>query len=261
MKNDKAEFRKETEESPQSNMLTMAAAWKQTAAEYRALYYQGYNIATARVQEACRNRKAGDRPLAVITDLDDTVVLPLRYWGTLIAAQKEFFDDDLWANWLPKYEMIPAPGAPDFLKLCKESDVAVFYITSRNQGDKTTGYVMEQLKRLEYPYADETHVTVLIGSSDKEARQKEIAKTHEIVCFLGDNMNDFRRAYYECDVKKRMARMEEDKALFGNRFILFPNPTDGQWIRAIFGVSEPEASPENREKFEKAAKEFIEFMK
>ena len=28
-----------------SNILTMAAVWKQTAAEYRALYYQGFNIA------------------------------------------------------------------------------------------------------------------------------------------------------------------------------------------------------------------------
>ena len=58
-----------------SNILTMAAVWKQTAAEYRALYYQGFNIAQKYVDEAVAKKKKKDKPLAVITDMDDTVVI------------------------------------------------------------------------------------------------------------------------------------------------------------------------------------------
>jgi predicted secreted acid phosphatase len=34
------------------NMLVYAVAWKQTAAEYRALYHQAYNIARMRLDTA-----------------------------------------------------------------------------------------------------------------------------------------------------------------------------------------------------------------
>ena len=41
--------------------------------------------------------------------------------------------------------------------------------------------------------------------------------------------------------------MERDREDFGETFILFPNPTDGHWVRAIFGESEPAATDENRQ--------------
>ena len=39
-----------------SNPLTYSVAWKQTAAEHRALFHQGFNIATMRVQQAIAER-------------------------------------------------------------------------------------------------------------------------------------------------------------------------------------------------------------
>ena len=39
--------------------------------------------------------------------------------------------------------------------------------------------------------------------------------------------------------------MERDKDEYGDKFILIPNPTDGHWVRAMFGTSEPEPSQEN----------------
>ena len=40
--------------------------------------------------------------------------------------------------------------------------------------------------------------------------------------------------------------MERDKQEFGDRFIVLPNPTDGHWVRAIFGESEPAPTEETR---------------
>ncbi|MBT8145204.1 MAG: acid phosphatase, partial [Gammaproteobacteria bacterium] len=56
-----------------TNNLMYAVAWKQTAAEYQALYYQGFNIARLHVEGAIADRQNNDKPLAVITDVDDTV--------------------------------------------------------------------------------------------------------------------------------------------------------------------------------------------
>ena len=70
---------------------------------------------------------------------------------------------------------------------------------------------------------------------------------------MGDNLNDFSRAYYVDGVAARKALMRQDRDLFGSRYILLPNPTDGHWVRAIFGDSEPLPSNANRRQWHDAA--------
>ena len=79
-----------------NNPLLYAVAWKQTAAEYRALYYQGFNVARMHVELALAKRKPGDKPLAVVTDMDNTILHPINYWGHLINKNKDYFDDPVW---------------------------------------------------------------------------------------------------------------------------------------------------------------------
>ena len=93
------------------NLLIAAVAWKQTAAEYRALYHQGYNVARMHLDLALAKRKPGDRPLAVVSDVDDTILLPLAYWGHMVNRNMDFFDDPIWDEWIPKNQMVLAPGA------------------------------------------------------------------------------------------------------------------------------------------------------
>lgn len=236
------------------NALLHAVAWKQTAAEYRALYHQGFNIARMHVEAAVANRKDGDKPLAVVTDMDDTILQPLEYWGHLIANNIDYFDDPIWDRWIPTNGVVAAPGAKAFLDFCAENDVEVFYITSREQGEQTYEYAMGHLKHLGYPFADDDHLTVFRDTSNKEKKQDEIMETFDVVVFLGDNLNDFRRKYYlKGDVDGRIAAMEADRDLFGSKYIVFPNPTDGHWMAAIFGESEPPATDANRLKMKEAA--------
>ncbi|OLF54312.1 5'-nucleotidase, lipoprotein e(P4) family [Pseudomonas chlororaphis] len=240
-------------DAPSSNLLTAAVAWKQTAAEYEALYYQGFNIARMRLDQALQTRKNGERPLAIISDVDDTVLGSNSYWGYMIGADKEFFDDDAWDRWVADNGPVATPGALEFLNYAQSQGVEVFYVTSRDQGEKTFEYALANLRKNHLPFADEKHLTVYRDSSNKEPRQTEIAKDYEVVVMLGDNLNDFKRKYYVADVKQRNSLMTEDKEQFGRQFVLFPNPTDGHWLKAIFGDSEPPASAENRAKFKAAA--------
>nr|WP_087519104.1 5'-nucleotidase, lipoprotein e(P4) family [Pseudomonas sp. M30-35] len=239
--------------SPPSNLLTAAVAWKQTAAEFEALYYQGFNVARMHLDQALQAHKDGDRPLAIISDLDDTVLSSISYWGYMINSGKEFFDDNAWDQWVADNGPVATPGALDFLNYAQSKGVEIFYVTSRDQGENTFNYALENLRKNKLPFADEQHLTVYRDSSNKEPRQKEIAKDYEVVVMLGDNLNDFKRKYYVADVKQREELMTEDKEQFGRKFILFPNPTDGHWLKAVFGDSEPPATPENRAKFKAAA--------
>lgn len=225
-----------------SNALAMAVAWKQTSAEYEALYLQGFNVARMHVDRA---RRDGRRKLAVISDLDDTVLDTRDYWRELIAAGVELFDDTRWDAWVATNRVKASPGALDFLNYCKDSGVEVFYITSRDQGEKTMELALGNLKAAGLPFADAEHVTVITESSDKEPRQRQLAQSRDVVVYLGDNLNDFRRHYYVTDAESRRKRLAMDRGEFGRRFILFPNPTDGHWIRAILGDSEPPPTPEN----------------
>ena len=228
------------------NNLIMAMAWRQTAAEYRALYHQGFNLARMRIELALAQKKDGSLPLAVISDVDETLLLSNNYWGYLINQGQDFFDDAIWDSWVAENRAVASPGALDFLKFCVANNVEIFYVTNRNQGESTVQLALNNLTAAGFPSVDRSHLRVLRETSNKELVQQRIREDYDVVVLLGDNLNDFSRRYYSTDLEQRLSLMEEDKALYGRDYIIFPNPTDGHWIRAIFGDSEPPPSDHNR---------------
>lgn len=235
------------------NNLMMAMAWKQTAAEFRALYYQGFNIARMRVEIALAQKEDDSLPLAIISDVDETLLLANDYWGYLITQGKDFFDDASWDRWIEENRAVASPGALEFLNFCMSNSVEIFYVTNRDQGGNTLELAIENLNAVGFPLVDTAHMRVLRESSNKELVQQQITEDYEVVALLGDNLNDFARRYYSTDMDQRMSLMEQDKDRYGSDYILFPNPTDGHWIRAIFGESEPAATEENRDILRRAA--------
>lgn len=235
------------------NSLLWAVAWKQCAAEYFALCHQAYNLARLRVDQAIRERDSPAKPLAVITDMDDTIMHARSYWGHLIQQNLEFFDDAIWDEWLPDNQVTAAPGAKAFFEYCREQGVEVFYVTNRDQGDRTYELAMLQLQHLDFPFVDDKHLYVFRDTSDKSPARAEVEQEFDIAVMLGDNLNDYRRDYYVKDVDERMQLMERDRDHWGREFILLPNSTDGHWVRAIFGDSEPAPTTENMRLLKEAA--------
>ena len=235
------------------NPLLWAVAWQQTAAEFGALCHQAYNVARMRLDPAIGNRRSGDKRLAVITDMDNTIIEATNYWGYLINEGYEFFDDAIWDEWIPKNLIQAVPGSRDFLMYCDENDVEISYVSNRDQGDRTYEYALAQLELIDFPQADEAHVTVIRETSNKMAIKERVSASNDLVLMLGDNLNDYKRDYYVTDVDERYALMERDRDEYGRDFILLPNPTDGHWVRAIFGDSEPAPTAENRRILKEAA--------
>jgi len=235
------------------NPLLWAMAYKQTAAEFYALCHQAYNLAGMRIDLALAQRQAGARPLAVITDMDNTILHALSYWGYLINENRDFFDDAIWDEWLPNNLVTAVPGAKDFFEYCRQQGVEIFYVTNRNQGERTFEYALAHLQHLDFPLSSEQNLIVFRDSSDKSPARRKIEESFEVALMLGDNLNDYRRDYYVKDIDERRALMERDRDDWGTKFILIPNPTDGHWVRAIFGDSEPAPTDENRRILKDAA--------
>ena len=64
-------------------------------------------------------QKSGDKPLCVVTDVDDTLILHPDYWGSMIATKHDAFDDPMWDEPIKQDKLTTAPGAVDFLNYCK----------------------------------------------------------------------------------------------------------------------------------------------
>ena len=236
----------------QQNNLSYSVAWKQTAAEHRALYHQGFNIARLRIESALTGNEGG-KPLAIISDIDETLLLANDYWGYLIANGEDFFNDDSWDRWVAENRYIPSPGSAEFLNYCEANNVEVFYVTNRDQGEATFELAERNLISAGFPMVDREHLTVLRETSNKEEVQKAIMEEYNVVAMLGDNLNDFSRDFYLTDIEQRESLVNEKRSDFGSKYVIFPNPTDGHWIRAIFGESEPPDTPENRRILRSAA--------
>lgn len=237
----------------QQNNLAYAVAWKQTAAEHAALYHQGFNIAKMRVEEAISIRSNFDKPLAIISDVDETLLLSNSYWGYMVASGNDFFSDIEWDAWVEEDLFTPSPGSLEFAEFCRQNDVDIFFVTNRDQGESTVDLARRNLQTAGFGLIESDRLIVLRNSSNKEIIQKQIMQDYEVVVLLGDNLNDFSRDYYTLDVEQRRSLANEKRKVFGTRNIIFPNPTDGHWLRAIFGDSEPPANPLNREILHAAA--------
>ncbi|MDI3408118.1 5'-nucleotidase, lipoprotein e(P4) family [Streptomyces cavernicola] len=242
------------------NILSTAAAWRQTAAERDMLYRQAFNIAADRLDAALRGegqQRRGRRPLAFVSDVDDTVLSSDTYWARLLSAGKQAFDDELWDAWVRENGPTPTPGAVEFTHYAESRGVQVFYVSSRDQGPDTHELGVANLRHAGLAFADDAHVTMLRDSSDKEPAQRAIAAEYDVIAYLGDNLNDFARRYYVKSVSERKALATEDSERFGRDFILFPNNTDGHWMRAIFGESEPADTPAYRARMLQAAQGLV----
>jgi 5'-nucleotidase (lipoprotein e(P4) family) len=213
-----------------------AILWTQTSAEYRALAYQAFSLAKLRLDQdlGARARGRSAKPPAVIVDVDETVLDNSRYQAELV-LRRAAYSGESWKAWCDRAEAGAVPGAVDFLNYAFRRGVHVFYITNRRQPEKAG--TVENLKKLGFPGVSEE--TVIIreqgASASKESRRQKVASRYRIALLVGDNLNDFSDDFAGKSVLDRKAQVDRERAEFGTRFIVIPNPMYGDWENAING--------------------------
>ncbi|MDT3402778.1 5'-nucleotidase, lipoprotein e(P4) family [Mucilaginibacter terrae] len=213
-----------------NNGKVWASLWQQRAAEYRALCFQAYNTAKFRLDEALK--QSNGRPLAVVTDIDETVLDNSPY-DAQRAINNQEYDSATWKQWTAKAACDTVAGAPSFFKYAASKGVAVFYITNRDE-DERAGTV-KNLQRYNMPFTDNEHVILKSGSSSKESRRLEVLKKYNIVLLCGDNLPDFDKLYDNHPTEEsRNAATTQLTNAFGSKYIVLPNPSYGDWEGALF---------------------------
>lgn len=211
---------------PVQEHSVQAVLWQQHAAEYRALAYQAFNLAKYRLQDILQKTDQHDTSLAIITDIDETVLDNSRFNAKLIEDDEEY-SKERWIKWAKEIIAQPIPGSQEFFKYVNEKDVEIFYISNRFKSNKAA--TVKNLRKYDYPNADSAHIFLKDTTSGKQPRRNKAMANHTILLLLGDNLGDFHHAFDDRSTEKRNSLVDSMKQKFGKKFIAFPNPMYGAW--------------------------------
>lgn len=216
----------------QAETETMGLLWMRTSAEYRALAYQGYNVAMNLVKMAVTDPSHQRKPLAIVLDADETVVDNTKLMGESIANGNGRFDAPWWRQAVHQGKSQAMPGAAEFLNEVHKQGVEIFYVSNR-YAPVNYDATVQNFKELGFPSVDKDHVLLFEKDSDKQPRFDAITKKYNVILYMGDNAGDFPIGTKGKTLAERNAIIDEHKEDFGTTFVVFPNPAYGSWVSAL----------------------------
>ena len=203
-----------------------AILWQQQSAEYRALTYQAFNLARMQLDIILNANNVYDKPIAIVTDIDETILDNSPYSGKQVELDEEY-TSSRWKEWVILKNAKAIPGAVDFFQYARSKGVEVFYISNRKTLQKKE--TIENLVQVGFPFADQSHVLLKDVTSGKLERRLEVMKSHNIVMLLGDNLSDFSMVFEKSTTENRNRNADSLRLDFGKKFIVLPNPLYGDW--------------------------------
>ena len=235
------------------NSKKAAVLWQQTAAEYKALCYQAFNIAQFRIQTMPEDQLRGGKVPAVVLDLDETVLDNSPYNGYLILENKNY-ERSSWEEWISREEAELIPGASTFIDFLHEKGIEVYFISNRTEPELSSTINNLKTKGID---VDKEKVLLRKDSREKNLRRMKVAEQNNIIMLIGDNLGDFNNVFEEdVTITERKARVDKFKEKFGAKFIILPNPMYGDWERTL-NTNDPDATYQrNRQGSEKYIKSF-----
>lgn len=209
-----------------------AVAWTQTAAEHDALCRQVFAAASAAVPR--RAASADSTPMAVIVDIDETVLDNSPYQARLVLDQQAFASPT-WNAWCREAKAEAIPGAVAFTQACHAQGVRVFYITNRTK--EVEAATRANLEAHGFPLAGGEGIDAVLsrgdvdGKSSKVGRRASVAAEFRVLVMVGDDLHDFVDA--EPSLGARRAALEEHAGKWGTEWFLLPNAMYGSWERTL----------------------------
>lgn len=229
----------------------MATNWYQTSGEAKALYIQGYNIATEKLKSYLKTPH--QKPYSIVLDLDETVLDNSPYQAENIVRGRSY-SSKTWDEWVNMKKAKAVPGAKEFLEFADKNGVKIYYISDRTESQLDA--TIENLKLEGIPVQSRENV-LLKNKDDKSGKvnRREYVKEHtDLIMLFGDNLSDFD-LFSSKSIEEREGKVEELSKEFGDRFIIFPNPMYGAFESAMYGGKFPEAK-EKSEMRERILKDY-----
>lgn len=218
--------------------------WMQTAVEYQALSRQAYAAAQHALDLALADPAwsavtelttvvAGERPPAIILDLDETC-LDNSVYQALLTQRAEGHTEEAFEAHIRSGQITAVPGAVEFLRYAESRGVAIFYVTNQRKGIEEAS--RENLRRLGLPLSESEDTVLTVGEmpdwvSDKSSRRAFVAQKYRVLLLVGDDFNDFLSANGK-SLAEREALFARYGDWFGAKWFILPNPMYGSWERA-----------------------------
>ncbi len=222
------------------NPTELAVMYTQTSGEYAAICYQTFAMGKMIFNMEKEKCTEGNKKLAVVVDVDETVLDNTPYQVEMIIQSSGY--PDQWDQWCNFARALAMPGALEFCKYIESHDGVVFYVTNRK--DHLKAATVKNLQDKGFPFADDEHVMTRSRERSKEPRRDIIKKDHEIVLLMGDNLNDLTNIFENKDAAARKMLVKDNQQLFGTRFLVFPNPMYGDWENPVYKEVGFSATPE-----------------
>ena len=225
-----------SKENKDESMLG-ANLYLQSAAEFALLCRQAYENAGEAVVELSK-RTPGDKPFAVVMDLDETVVDNSAYQSYLYKSG-ESYNRDSWDKFVKegavKDSLITlVPGVYDFIEICKSSGIQVVFISNRmNSTRMETAITLANLgiDTLGLTSDDSNLMLLRTSERNKDARRDIVRESFDPQIFIGDNISDFTSDLENLDQSdRRQKALGSYSAEIGKNWFLIPNPSYGDWV-------------------------------
>lgn len=208
-----------------------ATIYQNSSAEAARLFEQCYELARMRLDVNLLS--AGDRPPAVIVDVDETVLDNSAYQVTN-AVRGRAYTAENWNEWALMGSARALPGALELLHYAVSRGCEVFYITNRSASEKNA--TIKNLFELGFPMADAEHVlTMENGVSDKTERRARVARKHYVALLCGDQLTDFDQRFKDRSTDLGLPTVKALHDTLSRYFVLLPNPMYGTWLDAASG--------------------------
>ena len=177
----------------------------------------------------------GEKPLAAVFDVDETVLLNLGFESDDAAHPGRPYDPARWRAWevTGAAAVVPTPGAANGLAAIRAMGVTVIFNTNRSAAN--AAYTEQAIDGAGIGPAVHKQTLWLQGDDDtgprKDARRRRIADTFCVVAMAGDQLGDFSDLFNTRGIPvvgRRTETLTEPVArLWGAGWFVLPNPVYG----------------------------------
>jgi 5'-nucleotidase (lipoprotein e(P4) family) len=176
-------------------------------------------------------RSCGALPLAVVLDVDETVIQNLGYQYDR-DVRGLGFDEESWGQWEQSGEAFvrAMPGAVDAINAIRAANVTVIFNTNRRTEHAAAS--ARAIERAGFGPVEHRRTLWLMGDtsdgSRKDGRRSRISESYCVIAMAGDQLGDFSDLFRLPPAQRRVAaQMPGIAALWGNGWFILSNPVYG----------------------------------
>jgi len=183
----------------------------------------------------------GNKPLAVVLDADETVLLNLGY-EYHEARSGMPYNQQVWNRWerTGADRVSPVPGAVDALRALRQAGITIVFNTNRQASQAAATEAALAFAGVGPARHGET--LFMSGDDDsgsrKDARRARIAERYCVLALAGDQLGDFSDLFGASTLsipeRRRLAAAGAMAQRWGNGWFLLPNPVYGSGVRGSF---------------------------